>query len=199
MKCVCGSGYFDEQGLVILESARAAIAGYQPDDPRERGFQERMLQLLAMAAPTSRSHFSPGHLTASAFVLSPARDALLLILHKKLGLWLQPGGHIEPSDESLAAAARREVAEEVGLALPASAEGAVFDLDIHRIPARRDEPEHEHFDVRFFFQAPTLGFTTNDEVVAARWAPLAEIDRLTTDESVLRVARKLVRTLSPRG
>jgi 8-oxo-dGTP pyrophosphatase MutT (NUDIX family) len=199
MKCVCGSGSFDEQGLVILESARAAIAGYQPDDPRERGFQERMRQLLAMAAPTSRSHFAPGHLTASAFVLSPARDALLLILHKKLGLWLQPGGHIEPSDASLAAAARREVAEEVGLALPTSAEGAVFDLDIHRIPARRDEPEHEHFDVRFLFQAPTLSFTTNDEVVAARWAPLAEIDRLTTDESVLRVARKLVRTLSPRG
>jgi 8-oxo-dGTP pyrophosphatase MutT (NUDIX family) len=187
---------------VILESARAAIAGYQPDDARERGFQERMLQLLAMAAPTpsssgpaapiSRSHFVPGHLTASAFVLSPARDALLLILHKKLGLWLQPGGHIEPGDESLAAAARREVAEEVGLALPASAEGAVFDLDIHRIPARRDEPQHEHFDVRFCFQAPTLDFATNDEVVAARWAPLAEIDQLTTDESVLRVARKLV-------
>jgi 8-oxo-dGTP pyrophosphatase MutT (NUDIX family) len=152
-----------------------------------------MLQLLSMAAPTSRSHFVPGHLTASAFVLSPARDALLLILHKKLGLWLQPGGHIEPSDERLVAAARREVAEEVGLALPASAEGAVFDLDIHRIPARRDEPAHEHFDVRFFFQAPTLSFAINDEVVAARWAPLAEIDQLTTDESVLRAARKLVR------
>jgi 8-oxo-dGTP pyrophosphatase MutT (NUDIX family) len=155
-----------------------------------------MLRLLTMAAPTSRSHFAPGHLTASAFVLSPARDALLLILHKKLGLWLQPGGHIEPGDESLVAAARREVAEEVGLALPPSAEGAVFDLDIHGIPARRDEPEHEHFDVRFCFQAPTLEFTTNDEVVAARWAPLAEIDQLTTDESVLRVARKLVRPQS---
>jgi len=181
---------------VILESARAAIAGYRPDDARERGFQERMLQLLAMAAPTSRSHFIPGHLTASAFVLSPARDSLLLILHKKLGLWLQPGGHIEAGDESLAAAARREVAEELGLTLPASAEGAVFDLDIHGIPARPDEPAHEHFDVRFCFQAPTLDFATNDEVVAARWAPLAEIDQLTTDESVLRVARKLARTPS---
>jgi hypothetical protein len=58
---------------------------------------------------------------------------------------------------------------------------------------------HEHFDVRFLFHAPTLSFTTNDEVVAARWAPLAEIDRLTTDESVLRVARKLVRTPFLRG
>lgn len=158
-----------------------------------------MLQLLDLAAPTSRNHFVPGHLTASAFVLSPTRDAILLILHRKLGLWLQPGGHIEPGDESLAAAARREVAEEVGLDLPGSAAGDVFDLDIHAIPARKDEPQHEHFDVRFCFQAPTLSFSTNDEVVDARWAPLTEVEQLTTDESVLRVARKLVHTLSTRG
>ncbi len=181
---------------VILESARAAIAAYRPSDPRELGFQERMLELLGLSAPTSRSHFLPGHLTASAFVLSPDRAAVLLILHRKLGLWLQPGGHLEPSDESLAAAARREVAEEVGLELPASAAGAVFDLDIHTIPARKDEPEHEHFDVRFCFHAPTLAFKINDEVVEARWAALSQIDQLTTDESVLRVARKLSRSLN---
>jgi len=152
-----------------------------------------MLQLLGLSAPTARDHFVPGHLTASAFVISPKRDSVLLILHKKLQLWLQPGGHIEASDESLGAAARREVAEEVGLTLPPEATGEVFDLDIHLIPARKDEPAHEHFDVRFCFQAPTLDFATNDEVVAARWAPLDQIDQLTTDESVLRVARKLLR------
>ena len=158
-----------------------------------------MLQLLDLAAPTSRDHFVPGHLTASAFVLSPARDATLLILHKKLGLWLQPGGHIEPGDESLAAAARREVAEEVGLDLPLTAACPVFDLDIHTIPVRKDEPQHEHFDVRFCFQSPTLGFAINDEVVDARWALLTEIDQLTSDESVLRVVRKLVQALSTQG
>jgi len=177
---------------VQLQSARTAIGDYRPSDPRERGFQERMLELLASPAPTSRQQVVPGHLTASAFVLSPARDAVLLILHKKLQLWLQPGGHIEPDDVSLLAAARREVAEEVGLVLPESAEGAVFDLDIHLIPARKDEPAHEHFDVRFCFHSPTLVFATNDEVVDARWAPLTKIDQLTTDESVLRVVRKLL-------
>lgn len=184
---------------MILESARAAIAEYRPLDPRERGYQERMLQLLELAAPTSRHHFVPGHLTASAFVLSPGRDAVLLILHRKLRLWLQPGGHIEATDASLAAAARREVAEEVGLSLPPEAAGSVFDLDIHLIPARKDEPAHEHFDVRFCFQAPTLDFATNDEVVEARWAPLDQIDQLTTDESVLRVARKLLRAQVNQG
>lgn len=184
---------------MILQRARDAIAGYQPSDARERGFQERMLQLLELPAPTSRDQFVPGHLTASAFVLSPARDAILLILHKKLRLWLQPGGHIEASDDSLAAAARREVAEEVGLALPASAAGAIFDLDIHAIPARKDEPAHEHFDVRFCFHSPSLEFATNDEVVDARWAPLTQIEQLTSDESVLRVARKLLRASAVQG
>jgi 8-oxo-dGTP pyrophosphatase MutT (NUDIX family) len=192
VKCVCRSGHFDEQGPVQLPSARTAIGDYRPSDPRERAFQQRMLDLLALPAPTSRQQFVPGHLTASAFVLSPERDAVLLILHKKLGLWLQPGGHIDPDDVSLAAAAQREVAEEVGLQLPEAAAGEVFDLDIHAIPARKDEPAHEHFDVRFCFHSPTLAFATNDEVVEARWAPLARIDQLTTDESVLRVARKLL-------
>ena len=96
--------------------ARAAIAAYQPLDPREAAFRERMLSLLQLSAPLSRGHFTPGHLTASAFVVSPD-DELLLIFHRKLGIWVQPGGHIEPGDESLLDAARREVAEEVGLDL----------------------------------------------------------------------------------
>ena len=184
---------------MILESARAAIADYRPQDARERRFQERMLELLALQAPTSRNHFVPGHLTASGFVLSPERDAVLLILHKKLGLWLQPGGHIDPGDQSLADAARREVREEVGLDLPPSADSAVFDLDIHAIPARKDEPQHEHFDVRFCFQSPTRSIAINHEVQDARWAPLVRIDQRTTDESVLRAVRKLAHVPFIRG
>jgi 8-oxo-dGTP pyrophosphatase MutT (NUDIX family) len=184
---------------VILEAARASIADYRPEDPRERGYRERMLQLLDTPAPISRNQFLPGHLTASGFVLSPEGDAVLLIFHKKLGIWVQPGGHVEASDASLAAAARREVAEEVGLTLPFEAQASVFDIDIHAIPARKDEPPHEHFDVRFCFQSPTRSIAINDEVVDARWAPLAQIDQLTTDESVLRAIRKLGRMKRTQG
>src|SRR5258706_5904097 len=122
-----------------------------------------MLELLEQPAPTSRSSFTPGHLTASGFVMSPERDAVLLIFHKKLGIWVQPGGHIEEVDASLQAAARRAVAVEVWIELPDSA-ARVFDVDIHAIPARKDEPAHEHFDVRYCFHAPTRDFVQSDEV-----------------------------------
>jgi 8-oxo-dGTP pyrophosphatase MutT (NUDIX family) len=173
-----------------LESARTALLNYQPSDAREQGFRARMLALLEARAPLSRHHFEPGHLTASAFVLSPEGDALLLIFHRKLGIWVQPGGHIEPTDADLEAAARREVAEEVGLSLVEPA-ASIFDVDIHAIPARKDEPAHEHFDVRFCLRAPTRAFVASDEVADARWVASSEIDRLTSDESVLRAARKL--------
>lgn len=181
---------FDKRA-VNLDSARDSIGQYLPPDPREQAFQVRMLDLLRLPAPTSRHTFVPGHLTASAFVLSPERDAVLLIFHKKLGIWVQPGGHIEPEDPSLLHAALREVSEEVGLTLPEGVVASVFDLDIHAIPARKDEPAHEHFDVRYCFIAPTRDFMASDEVADARWAPLAQIEQLTQDESVLRAARKL--------
>jgi len=181
-----------------VRAARRDILGYLALDTREEGFRQRMLQLLERAdhghgAPFSRSQFHPGHLTASAFVLSPERDAVLLVFHRKLGIWVQPGGHVEPADLDLEAAARREVAEEVGVDVVALAGHAapVFDLDIHAIPARKDEPAHEHFDVRFCLQAPTRAFRVSDEVADARWVALSEIDQMTTDESVLRATRKL--------
>lgn len=180
-----------EKGRVSLSSARAAISAYQPSDPRELGFRERMLALLELEAPFSRGHFTPGHLTASAFVISPSADEVLLILHRKLGIWVQPGGHIETDDASLLDAARREIAEEVGLQLGADVTASIFDLDIHAIPARKSEPAHEHFDVRYCFHSTTRDFVASSEVADARWIELSKIDQLTSDESVLRAMRKL--------
>jgi 8-oxo-dGTP pyrophosphatase MutT (NUDIX family) len=147
--------------------------------------------LLDLPGAFSRDHYEPGHLTASAFVLSPARDAVLLILHGKLGIWIQPGGHIEPGDTTLPGAAHREVAEEVGVELQDAAQAAIFDLDIHDIPARKAEPRHEHFDVRICFQARALDYAVSSDVADARWVELSKIDQLTSDESVLRAVRKL--------
>jgi 8-oxo-dGTP pyrophosphatase MutT (NUDIX family) len=143
--------------------------------------------------PFSREHYGPGHFTASGFVLSPDGGSVLLVLHRKLNRWLQPGGHIDPADADLFAAACREVAEETGLNhLPAEGDdGGVFDVDIHPIPARKTEPAHEHFDVRFLLRASATDITRNDETHDAEWVPLGALaDRMSHPDEA-RVIRKL--------
>jgi 8-oxo-dGTP pyrophosphatase MutT (NUDIX family) len=143
--------------------------------------------------PSARDHFTPGHFTASAFILSPERDALLLIFHGKLGRWLQPGGHVDAGDLDLLAAARREAAEEVGLAQLELLAPAPFDLDVHDIPARREDPAHRHFDVRFLFRAQTREARAGSDAKAARWVPLPDISLDISDRSVMRAVEKLRR------
>ncbi|MFT3926267.1 MAG: NUDIX hydrolase [Myxococcales bacterium] len=163
-----------------------------PSDAQERSHRERMLALCSSSGdPFSRDHFAPGHFTASAFVLSPDQSALLLIFHGKLHRWLQPGGHVDASDLDILGAARREVREEVGLSDLPLARPGIFDLDIHAIPPLKADPTHEHFDVRFLFQASDLAFRAGSDAKAARWVPLTEISEETSDRSVMRAVEKL--------
>jgi 8-oxo-dGTP pyrophosphatase MutT (NUDIX family) len=178
-----------------LDLVRGQLSGYRPANAAEASFVQRMLELSRVEAACERLHFVPGHFTASAFVLSPDRRDLVLIHHKKLGIWVQPGGHVEATDDDLIGAARREVLEEVGLgdleSLTSAVGSPVFDVDIHSIPARKADPAHEHFDVRFAFVAKTRELVHSDEVADLRWVPLSEVEQMGTDESVLRAVGKL--------
>jgi 8-oxo-dGTP pyrophosphatase MutT (NUDIX family) len=177
---------------------RALLDAYRPVDDGERGHLERMRVLLdSDSDPFTRDRFEPGHFTASAFVLAPDDDALFFIHHRKLQRWLQPGGHVEPSDADIFFAAQREVAEEVGLQDAHLVDGfeGVFDVDVHPIPARKDEPAHAHFDVRFLFRAPARdAVAATDETLGGRWMPLAEITAASTEPSIARAVRKLDRS-----
>jgi 8-oxo-dGTP pyrophosphatase MutT (NUDIX family) len=173
---------------------RSQLGAYQAWDPAEIDRLRRMTELCdSVADPLSRSTFQPGHFTASAFILSPDRSALLLILHKKLGLWLQPGGHVDEGDAHLLATARREVREEVGIQELELLSPVPVDVDIHEIPARKDEPSHRHFDVRYLFRAPSRSFHAASDAGDARWVPLEQIDAQLADGSVARVVDKLRR------
>ncbi|MFH8978497.1 NUDIX hydrolase [Streptomyces sp. NPDC017890] len=122
-----------------------------------------------------------GHITASALVIDPSRERVLLTLHKKLRMWLQMGGHCEPADETLARAALREATEESGIAGLALAPGGPVRLDRHRTPCAW------HLDVQYAAVAPEGAVEAiSDESLDLRWFPYAEV-RDVADESVVRL------------
>lgn len=168
------------------------LASYTPEPGPEVAYLQQMLALTAHADCRSRAHFEPGHFTASAFVVSPDDRQVLLIHHGKLKRWLQPGGHVDPTDVDLEAAARREVAEETGL-VELELLASPFDIDVHVIPARPTEPAHRHFDVRFLYRAATFDAVAGSDAQGVRWVDRGALDQLKTDDSVMRAMRKLER------
>jgi 8-oxo-dGTP pyrophosphatase MutT (NUDIX family) len=132
--------------------------------------------------------------TASAWIVSPDRAQVLLTQHRKLGRWLQLGGHAD-GDPDVFAVALREAREESGLArfstLPGDGGRLPVDVDVHEIPARRAEPAHLHHDVRFLLLAePGQSLCRSDESADLRWVPWAELPRLAAEESLLRMERR---------
>jgi 8-oxo-dGTP pyrophosphatase MutT (NUDIX family) len=117
---------------------------------REEADRCAMLRLAEeLEQPTSRGQ-SRAHFTASAFVVDEDCTRMCLVAHMKLGRLLQPGGHVEPTDLSLEAAALREAREETALELQFHPTAPrPFDLDVHEIPARPGERAHYHLDVRY--------------------------------------------------
>jgi 8-oxo-dGTP pyrophosphatase MutT (NUDIX family) len=156
--CIIASVPINSFRDALLESLRA----HGPADDIEAGHLAAISGFVAaQRAPFSRATIE-GHITASAFIVDPTHLFTLLVWHEKLARWLQPGGHCEESDASTLAAAEREIEEETGLGVAQLRRvgGGVFDVDAHRIPSRRDVPEHWHYDIRYLFEAdrdaPTL-------------------------------------------
>lgn len=137
-----------------------------------------------------------GHITVGAWILSPDRTCVALIFHPKLKKWIQPGGHLEEAELPLQAALR-EGQEETGLKL-IPLNRRIFHYDCHYFPAGKDGPPHQHFDLRYAFQA----FNPEDlaggaEIQKARWVPLKDIRRFTDEKTILAMAELSVR-LYPR-
>ncbi|WP_254775237.1 NUDIX hydrolase [Pseudoxanthomonas sp. GM95] len=150
----------------------------------DRGFSA----LLAEPDPFVRARLE-GHFTASAWLVSADGTRVLLMHHAKLLRWLQPGGHAD-GDVDLSRVALKEAEEETGLTGLVLDDPAVFDLDCHWIPERKDVPGHWHFDVRYVVRAGGgETFVGNHESLGLAWRPVAEV-AADPDESLSRMAGK---------
>ncbi|MDA8360935.1 MAG: NUDIX hydrolase [Gammaproteobacteria bacterium] len=168
------------------------LCHYHSRFPEEGAYARRACRLL-QESPRCFERDAPDlHVTASSWVVNPRRDATLLMLHRKLGEWFQPGGHAD-GDENVVRVALRECSEETAMS-PAHIQllsEDIFDIDIHRIPANRWDPEHEHLDIRFLVEIDdTLPLVGNDESHELRWVPLRQVPLYNRNRSLHRLLVK---------
>ena len=171
-----------------LAAAQATIRASLSTTPESVGYRDEILAFTEAHEDALYRTCLTGHLTGSALVVDDARERTLLMLHAKLGLWLQPGGHAD-GEGHLATVALTEATEETGIE-GLTVLGPAVDCDIHQIPERKGEPAHLHLDTRFVVLAPPGAVAQgNHESHALRWVTLDELDDLAGDESLRRLAR----------
>ncbi|MCM2355580.1 MAG: NUDIX hydrolase [Arenimonas sp.] len=171
-------------------SLAAAFEAYARQWPEQSGVARLFADFLGSSAAVFERSHPPGHFTGSAWLVSADGGRVLLTHHRKLGRWLQLGGHAD-GDTDLGRVALREAEEESGLA-DLVVEGGIFDLDRHAIPARGADPEHWHYDVRFVVRATgSEDFAVSEESLDLAWKPVAEIAAdPAMDESMRRMATR---------
>ncbi len=177
--------------MIDVGELLSRLEAHRPGDGAEARSLERIRELLRSAGnPFDRN--VRDHVTASAVVARPDGGAFLLVHHRRLDRWLQPGGHVEPGDASVFEAARREALEETGARRFDSPIGAaVLDVDVHTIPARPDRPAHVHFDLRHLLTTAEESFEVQaEEVRRAAWFSLEEALAAGADDSLARALRK---------
>ncbi|QDU54506.1 NUDIX hydrolase [Aeoliella mucimassa] len=174
--------------------------------PNEQPMVARITALVEQHTDCFERTCKPGHITGSAWVVSSDHQQAALVHHRKLGKWLQPGGHAD-GDGDVVQVAWREATEETGLTdiTLYQLEGTLvpLDVDVHEIPARYDqqgqliEEAHEHHDIRFLFIAgANQTLVTSEESHAVEWFDQQELRDRIEEESVLRLIEKAAEWLA---
>jgi 8-oxo-dGTP pyrophosphatase MutT (NUDIX family) len=171
-----------------------ALSRHVPADAEEAGHLRRILDFVGRHPDPFDRAIAEGHLTGSAVVASAHGDRVLLLHHRKLRRWLQPGGHADPPETTGEAVALREAHEETGisgLALHPHAPRPL-DVDVHAIPAFGSEPAHAHLDLRYLVVSPAADAIARSaaETSDARWFEWDELAALDLDRGLVRALAK---------
>jgi 8-oxo-dGTP pyrophosphatase MutT (NUDIX family) len=169
------------------------LDSYEASDAAEEEMKQHMVRFVRSHPDCFERTLEVGHVTGSAWITDESGSQVLMVHHAKLDRWLQPGGHCD-GDHDVLGVALREAWEETGATVTPFRKG-IFDVDIHVIPARKQEPAHLHYDVRYWLKAdPAQRLLLTAESKDLRWVPIDEVVALTDEESVLRMVRKTKQT-----
>jgi 8-oxo-dGTP pyrophosphatase MutT (NUDIX family) len=170
------------------------LDAYREQHPSERACVARISQLVDTHPNCYERNCWHGHITASVWIASPDHQQFLLTHHRKLRRWLQLGGHAD-GDSDVRRVALREAREESGMRdfdFARDSSGLdLIDVDVHRIPAFRDDPPHDHHDLRFCLVArPGQTVHVSEESHDVAWFDLVELETQLDEVSLLRLGRK---------
>jgi 8-oxo-dGTP pyrophosphatase MutT (NUDIX family) len=166
---------------------------YKPIDSWEQQCKKRMLKFIEDHEDCFERSLAIGHFTGSAWLLSHDQSKVLLMHHAKLDKWVQLGGHCD-GDSDVLNVALKEAQEESGIEKIVPVHNEIYDIDIHLVPARGNQDEHYHYDVRFLLQV--IGNETvvqNREAKELCWKSKDLNELPTTSRSVVRMFEKWLR------
>lgn len=171
----------------LLESIRVYPSKYSI----ELDYKARFINLILKYDNCLDRSLLIGHITGSAWIIDTNYNQVLLTHHRKLDKWLQLGGHAD-GDSNILRLAQREAIEESGIKSIIPIHSDIFDIDIHTIPGRSNEPQHKHYDIRYAFIADMeQELVINHESKALKWVPIGMVGKLVNNsESIMRMVEK---------
>ena len=177
------------------EKVIGMLVGFKSYNSKEKISKEEIIKFIKDNSKCFNNDFEKGHITGSAIVVDEDLEYTLLTYHPFIKRWLQFGGHSDSSPNTIAVAFR-EAEEESGLTSLHFLEGkeSVFDVDVHKIPAKADMPEHKHYDIRILLVADmNESFTVSHESKELRWVKLEEARKYNKQPAFLRLVNKVIR------
>ncbi len=164
---------------------------YIPTDKNELKMRNETIEFVKANEDCFKRELLIGHVTGSAWIVNDARTHVLMMHHRKLNQWFQPGGHCD-GDSDVLNVALKEANEETGLQNLRVVNGEIYDIDVHLIPERKSVPVHYHYDIRFLVEADmNEQLTVTEESNDLAWVSLEKIAEHNNSESIMRMGRKI--------